>query len=90
MRESAIESKICRHAEKHGMLAFKFTSPFRRGVPDRVFVGPNGTLFLEVKAPGKRPTPQQMRVMEQIVAAGGRAAWVDNVEDGITLVNSLR
>ena len=36
---------------------------------------------IEIKAPGKRPTPLQVERMEQIRRAGGRAAWCDNVDD---------
>ena len=41
MRESAIEKAICRYAKSVGILQFKFTSPNRSGVPDRIFLPPN-------------------------------------------------
>jgi len=41
----------------------------------------NGNFYaIETKAPGKKPTPRQWLIMEEINAAGGRAFWADSVE----------
>ena len=35
---------------------------------------------IEVKAPGKKPTPKQNLIMEKIVACGGATIWGDNLK----------
>jgi hypothetical protein len=34
---------------------------------------------IEVKVPGKRPTPRQQQTLERIIAAGGVAFWTDSL-----------
>jgi G:T-mismatch repair DNA endonuclease (very short patch repair protein) len=52
-REKLVESQLLRSVSRAGGLAYKFTSPSRAGVPDRVVVLPGGRIsFVEVKAPG--------------------------------------
>lgn len=49
-----------RYARSQGCIAYKFTSPSRRSVPDRLIVCPAGVhFFIEFKAPGKKPTKAQ-------------------------------
>lgn len=88
MRESTVESALVKYAKSVGVLTYKFTSPSNRGVPDRVFIGPKGTLFLEIKAPGKKPTALQEKRMDDIRAAGGIARWTDSGEIGIAYITS--
>ena len=38
MLEKQIESKVCDYAKSKGVLAYKFTSPARAAVPDRLFI----------------------------------------------------
>jgi hypothetical protein len=45
MTESQIERAACLYAKSVGMLAYKFTSPGRAGVPDRLFLTPTGGVF---------------------------------------------
>lgn len=61
IKESYIESYFVSLCARQGWLAEKFTSPGKRGVPDRlVTVGPNGFVcFVEVKKPGEKPRSLQ-------------------------------
>lgn len=87
MRESAIEKKIVTFARQQGCLTFKFTSPGQKGVPDRCFISPHGNvLFLEIKAPGKKPTPLQFRVIEKLREQMTAAWWVYDAVKGIQMV----
>jgi hypothetical protein len=62
MRESVIEKYLVEEVSKIGGVAEKFTSPNRRGVPDRLILFPKGVLFfVEVKSCGKVPTKIQLR-----------------------------
>jgi hypothetical protein len=54
MRESQLEQKLVHHITKLGGIAYKFSSPNRRSVPDRLCVMPNGrAFFVELKAKAK-------------------------------------
>lgn len=51
------------------------------GASDLVGVGPGGRFFaLEVKAPGKKPTADQIRFLELVKKFGGYSGWCDSVE----------
>lgn len=51
MRESEIEKYLCDRVKAEGGIALKFTSPGRKGVPDRIILMPGGViLFVELKA----------------------------------------
>ena len=48
--------------------AYKFRSPGRRGVPDRLVLGPDGAhLFVEFKRPGEPLTPWQHREIRKLL-----------------------
>lgn len=78
--ESDIEKKAVAYARSLGFMCFKFTSPNVRGVLDRVFISPAGAvLFLEFKAPGKKPTVLQLHMIEKLRKQNVAAWWVDNL-----------
>ena len=65
MRESTIEEYLRRRVQQLGGRAYKWSSPSNRGVPDRICLFPNALVyFVEVKAPGKKPTPLQTKVIQ--------------------------
>lgn len=85
--EADLERKLCKWAKEQGCLTYKFSSPANRGVPDRIFIGPRGdVLFLELKAPGKKPTALQQKHLNDIRAQGGLATWSDSLARGKTLI----
>ena len=81
-RESAVEKQICDWAKAQGIRTYKFISPGRKGVPDRMFMKDGIVSFLEVKRPGEKPTPLQYREIQQMLDQDVIAAWCDNVADG--------
>jgi len=81
LRESAIEGFVCRTAKEAGWLVFKFVSPSNSGVPDRIFIKDGRVVFIEFKAPGKKPTKLQERIIGKIRNAGVEVYVCDNVED---------
>lgn len=81
--EKDIEKKVCDYAKSLKMLCYKFTSPSRRSVPDRMFITSSGVVFfMELKRKGQKPTPAQEVEIRKIQATGVKAYVVDNVEDG--------
>lgn len=91
MRERDIEDHLAAAAEKHGALVRKVQWIGRRGCPDRVLFFPARrlpggatlparTLWVEVKAPGGKPEPYQLREHARMRAAGADVVVVDSVE----------
>lgn len=82
--EKSLEQKVVKYAKAQGCLCYKFTSPGNRGVPDRIIIGPTGkVLFLELKAPGKKPTPLQFHTIDSIRSRRANAEWADNYESAV-------
>ena len=81
LRESYVEQKLATEAKKRGGLAVKFVSPGFDGVPDRLVLFPGGKVaFVELKAPGKKMRPLQVRRAEQLRALGFSVYCVDRTD----------
>ena len=81
MEEKQIERKLVRMTSQMGGMALKFVSPGCDGVPDRLVLLPEGKVgFVEVKAPGKKPRPLQVRRISQIRGLGFPVFVVDGME----------
>ena len=81
MREKSLERKLGQEVARMGGIALKFVSPGMAGVPDRLLLFPEGKIaFVEVKAPGKRPTPLQRLRHERFRDLGFRVFVVDSVD----------
>lgn len=90
MLEKQIEGKTCDYARSKGVLAYKFTSPARNAVPDRLFIAPDGTVFFcEFKAEGKKPTVAQTREHEKLRAQNVAVFVVDNITDGKSMIDVM-
>ncbi len=62
MREKAIEAQLAKAVKKVGGMCPKFVSPGTDGMPDRVILLPGAKIaFVEVKSPGKKPRPLQVK-----------------------------
>lgn len=71
MTEKQIEGYLVDRVKRLGGTAYKFVSPGHDGVPDRLVCMPGGHIsFVELKAPGKKPTERQQRTQEQLRALG--------------------
>lgn len=76
MRESTIEAYLRDRVKELGGKAYKFVSPGNDGVPDRLVCLPGGlAIFVELKAPGKKPTNMQ-RFQHGKLQALGFSVWV--------------
>lgn len=79
MLECEIEKYLVSEVKKLGGTAYKFASPGHAGVPDRLCLLPNGTIFfVELKATGKTTRPLQEREILRIRAYGQRVYVVDS------------
>jgi hypothetical protein len=91
IRERDIEQYLKRQVEKIGGLAYKFSSPGNRAVPDRVCLFKGGeTVFVECKAPGKKPTPLQRQVIRKIRLLGHDVLVIDTKEMVDIFIESIQ
>jgi hypothetical protein len=90
MLEAKIEEKVCNYAKERGFLVYKFTSPNRAAVPDRLFVHPTGEVaFIEFKATGKKPTPAQEREHMRLRGHNINVYVVDDIEEGKAVIDRI-
>ena len=81
MLERDIELALVKRVKELNGLCEKFTSPGRRSVPDRIVTLPgNVVIFVEVKAPGKKPTKLQLRDHQRRRALGCDVRVIDSLE----------
>lgn len=79
IRESSIEKHLVAEVKKAGGIAYKFISPGRRAVPDRLVLLPGGrVVFVECKAPDEKPRPEQLREHERLRAMGFSVVVLDS------------
>lgn len=80
MREKYIEQQLTRAVKSRGGLCEKWNSG-TAGWPDRIILLPDGKFcFVEVKAPGKEPSPLQIHRHEQLRALGYPVFVLDHPE----------
>lgn len=71
MRESAVEKHLVERVRELGGRAYKFVSPGRRNVPDRLVLLPGGrAFFVETKAPRKDLRSGQARERRRLEKLG--------------------
>lgn len=88
MRESAIESSVCRYAKDCGILAYKFNSMGRAGVPDRLFLVPDGRIFfIEFKTPTGRLSKLQGHEIRRIRRVNHDVYVVNSVPQGREIID---
>lgn len=91
MREKTVEAKLVAAVKSMGGLAPKFTSPGYDGMPDRLVLLPNGILaFVELKAPGKRLRPLQIRRKAQLEGLGFSVYCIDRPEQIGGVLNEIQ
>lgn len=63
--EGIIENYLKKQSKEHDCLCYKFTSPGKRGVPDRIVIGFGHTIFVELKSEtGDLRKQQEFRINE--------------------------
>lgn len=91
MLESKIEAHLVKRVKDVGGAAYKFTSPQRRAVPDRLVLLPGGrATFVECKATGQRPTDAQAREHARLWALGFPVLVIDSIDGVEAFVSGVR
>ena len=90
MLEKEIEAKVCEYAKQLNVLVYKFTSPNRMAVPDRMLIRPDGHIwFVEFKREGAKPTPAQEREHHRLRQHKVSVFVIDNVEEGKLMIDLM-
>lgn len=90
MLEKQIEAKVCEYAKTKNVLVYKFTSPARAAVPDRMFIRSDGHIwFVEFKRQGAKPTEAQEREHHRLRQHKVNVFVIDNVEEGKTMIDFM-
>lgn len=79
--EKNIEQYLVKRVKELGGKAYKFVSPGNAGVPDRLVCLPGGRIiFVELKAPGKKPTALQIVKHRELQRLGFKVLVIDSKE----------
>jgi VRR-NUC domain. len=79
MTEKEIEQMLVREVKRRGGWALKFISPGLNGVPDRLLLMQGGKIgFVELKAPGRKMRPLQIKRKEQLESLGFLVYCIDD------------
>lgn len=83
MRESTVERNIRRQVEAIGGVAWKWVSPGRNGVPDRICILPGPIIiFVELKRPGREDgrSVSQRKVFSILERLGCHVWLIDDAQ----------
>lgn len=90
MLEKDIEARVCAYAKTKNVLAYKFTSPARMAVPDRMFISESGRIwFCEFKRKGMKPTEAQKREHLRLQQHKVSVFVIDDVEQGKLMIDLM-
>lgn len=82
MTEKELELMLVKEVKRRGGRAFKFISPGINGVPDRLVLMPDGKVgFVEVKAPGKKMRPLQIKRKGELESLGFLVYCLDDMRN---------
>lgn len=89
--EKVLERYLCDQVKALGGEAYKFVSPMRRFVLDRLCVLPKGLVwFVEVKSEGQVPSEGQFREIERLTLKGHHATYVSTKAGVNKVINQMR
>jgi len=94
MNEKAIEKRFTRKCRERGWWTLKFNTTSETGMPDRLVVLPGGkTAWVELKAPGKKPTELQFYQHARLNAFGQQtfiASTPEEVDATIEIIATIK
>lgn len=76
VRENKIETYLKAEVEKRGGQCYKWVSPGRDGVPDRIILLYGSVYFREIKTPSGKPSTAQEREIARLTTQGQDAGFI--------------
>ena len=90
IREADVEQALRKAVTKAGGICLKFFSASQAGYPDRIVLLPRGRqIWVELKAPGRKPRPLQVKAHERLRELGQDVRVIDNIEDAKALPDEV-
>jgi len=90
MLEKEIERTLTRIVKERGGMCFKFVSPARAGVPDRIVLAPGGkVIFVELKAAGGKVSKVQAAQIERMRKLGADVRVLYGLSKTITFLSEV-
>ena len=94
--EGKIVAHLVTRCRQLGLHQRKLSYEGRRGAPDRMVIAPHAIGFIEVKRPGGKPSPEQIREINKLSGKPGVIALVvdsvqavDDALDALTALSDL-
>ena len=81
LRESTLEKRVGAWCKERGVIYWKFSSPGRAGVPDRILIKNGKVIFLELKVGRNKPSALQLRHLGILNDEGVAAIWSNDFEE---------
>ncbi len=89
MREKLIEAEGVKFARARGWSTYKWASPGMRGVHDQIHFKGHVTFTLEYKTTGKKATPMQKKVAEDLKSKGIPCRCCDTVQKAREFIENM-
>ncbi|MDD5370834.1 MAG: hypothetical protein PHQ40_17265 [Anaerolineaceae bacterium] len=90
MLEKAIEDYLIAQCNTHHGVAWKLPSQWYRHIPDRLVLLPGARIaFVELKRPGEKPRPGQIRMAHFIRSLGFICVSIDTKEKVDSFIKNL-
>jgi len=81
MLESKIQTQIVKYLTKEGWFVLKIILSNKHGIMDLLILKEGRYIWVEVKQPGKEPTPLQRFRKKEIEAFGGEVICVHSLKE---------
>lgn len=89
-KETSVEDKACAYAKEQGCWHRKFKSANARGLPDRIFITPDGVVFfIEFKRRGKGARVQQKLVIDEMREYNAKVFVTDDVDEAKKIIDDM-
>lgn len=89
MSEKDIESHLVKAVKRIGGKSIKMVPLHETGIPDRLVLHKGKAVFVELKAPGKKPRAIQVAYMKELNSHGFETLCLDNKSDIDKFVKQL-
>ncbi len=89
--EKQFEKRLVKTAKEMGYWPIKLNPTWNKGLPDRLFLGPNQTIvFMELKTPIGRANKMQKFYIERLKDFGFNAQFVDDYDKAVKILGASR
>lgn len=91
-KEVDVETKAYEFAKSIGCWHKKFKSANNRGVPDRIFITPDGVVFfIEFKSPKRKATPRKLQrlVIDDMLDHNAKVFVTNDLEEAKKIIEDM-